>query len=177
MAQPLTIARPYARAAFDLAAATGTQDEWARQLAFAAEVAATPAVTALYGDPRVSATALASLFVRAEAPRESAFAHFIAVLVDNHRLRELPEIAALFEQLKRAAEHVLQVRVKSAVPMDDAEAARLKDALQRRFHSDIELERSVDPAILGGAIIDAGETVIDGSLKSRLAKLETALTN
>ncbi|TAN05660.1 MAG: F0F1 ATP synthase subunit delta [Rhodanobacteraceae bacterium] len=177
MAQPLTIARPYARAAFDIAAATHTQGEWAAQLAFAAEVAADPAVIALYGDPRVAPDALASLFVRADAPRESAFANFIDILTANHRLRELPEIAALFEQLKRDAEHVLKVRVKSAVPMDDAEAARLREALQRRFHSDIELERSVDPSILGGAIIDAGETVIDGSLKSRLARLEAALTN
>ncbi len=175
--QPLTIARPYARAAFEIASADGTQSAWAEKLAFAAEVAARPEVIGLFGDPRVPPQTLASLFLRAGEPTDSTFARFLGVLADNGRLRELPEIAALFEQMKREAEHVLKVRVRSAVPLDDAEAARLAEALKRRFHSDIQLERSVDPSVLGGAVIDAGETVIDGSLKSRLAKLETALTN
>lgn len=180
MTQPLTIARPYARAAFEIAAASGAQNEWVEKLAFAAQVAVEPRVAALFGDPRVPAQALTSLFVRETEPAEpadSVFGRFLAVLADNHRLRELPEIAALFEQMKRDAEHVLKVRVRSAVPMDDGEAARLVEALKRRFKSDIELERSVDPAMLGGAVIDAGETVIDGSLKTRLAKLGTALTH
>ncbi|HEX7370515.1 MAG TPA: F0F1 ATP synthase subunit delta [Rhodanobacteraceae bacterium] len=175
MAQPLTIARPYARAAFEIASASGTQNEWAEKLAFAAEVAAEPRIVALFGDPRIVPAAMASLFMRAGEPRESTFEHFVALLADNRRLRELPEIAALFEQLKRDAERVLRVRVTSAVPMDDAEVARLVEVLKRRFSRDIELERNVDPSVLGGAIIDAGETVIDGSLRSRLAKLESAL--
>ena len=177
MTQPLTIARPYARAAYEIATAHGAESEWAEKLAFAAEVAAEPQVTALFGDPRLSPRALASLFVRGGEPADSEFARFLGVLADNGRLRELPEIAALFEQMKRDAEHVLRVRVRSAVPLDDADAARLVEALKRRFNSDIELERSVDPSVMGGAVIDAGETVIDGSLRSRLAKLETALTS
>ena len=177
MTQPLTIARPYARAAYEVATAHGVQNEWAEKLAFAAEVADDPQVIALFGDPRLSPQTLASLFVRGSEPAESEFARFLGVLADNRLLRELPEIAALFEQMKRDADHVLKVRVRSAVPLDDAEATRMVEALKRRFNSDIELERSVDPSVLGGAVIDAGETVIDGSLKSRLAKLETALTN
>ena len=177
MTQPLTIARPYARAAFEMASADGTQNAWAEQLAFAAEVAAEPQVIALFGDPRLDASSLSSLFVRQGEPSDSTFARFLGVLADNGRLRELPEIAALFEQMKRAAQHVLKVHVRSAVPLDDGEAARMVEALKRRFNSDIQLERSIDPSVLGGAVIDAGETVIDGSLKSRLAKLETALTN
>lgn len=177
MTQPLTIARPYARAAFEIAAASGTQNAWAEKLAFAAEVAAQPQVVALFGDPRLSPQALASLFMRSGEVTDSEFARFLGALADNGRLRELPEIAALFEQMKRDAEHVLKVHVRSAVPLDDGEAARLVEALKRRFNSDIELERSVDPSVMGGAVIDAGETVIDGSLKSRLAKLEAALTS
>ena len=177
MTQPLTIARPYARAAFEIAAASGTPNAWAEKLAFAAEVAAQPQVVALFGDPRLSPQALASLFMRSGEATDSEFARFLGALADNGRLRELPEIAALFEQMKRDAEHVLKVHVRSAVPLDDGEAARLVEALKRRFNSDIELERSVDPLVMGGAVIDAGETVIDGSLKSRLAKLETALTS
>lgn len=177
MTQPLTIARPYARAAYEIASAHGVQNAWAEKLAFAAEVAAESQVIALFGDPRLPPQALTTLFLRESEAADSEFACFLGVLADNRRLRELPEIAALFEQMKRDAEHVLKVRVRSAVPLDDAEAGRLVEALKRRFKSDIQLERSVDPSVLGGAVIDAGETVIDGSLKSRLAKLETALTN
>ena len=138
MTQPLTIARPYARAAFEIAAASGTQNAWAEKLAFAAEVAAQPQVVALFGDPRLSPQALASLFVRGGDGAESEFARFLGVLADNGRLRELPEIAALFEQMKREAEHVLRVRVRSAVPLDEGEAARLVEALKRRFPQEAE---------------------------------------
>lgn len=176
MTQPLTIARPYARAAFEYAKAHATEAEWAARLAFAAEASVDPRVTALFGDPRIEPRTLASLFQREDEPADSAFTHFLGLLADNRRLRELPEIAALFEQMKRQAEHVLKVRVRSAVPLDDAQAERLADALKRRYRSEIELVRTLDPNVLGGAVIDVGETVIDGSLRSRLAKLETALT-
>ena len=175
MAQPLTIARPYARAAFDYAKAHAAEDEWAGKLAFAAEASVDPRVAALFGDPRIEPRTLASLFHREGEPAGSAFAHFLELLADNRRLRELPEIAALFEQMKRQAEHVLKVQVRSAVPLDDGQAAQLVEALKRRYRSDIELVRMLDPSVLGGAVIDIGETVIDGSLKSRLAQLETAL--
>ncbi|MGH8113455.1 MAG: F0F1 ATP synthase subunit delta, partial [Rhodanobacteraceae bacterium] len=69
------------------------------------------------------------------------------------------------------------VRVRSDIPLDDAQAQRLIEALKRRYRSDIELERTLDATMLGGAVIDVGETVIDGSLKTRLAQLETALTH
>jgi F-type H+-transporting ATPase subunit delta len=176
MAQPLTIARPYARAAFEYAKAQGAENEWAGKLAFAAEASVEPRVAALFGDPRVEPRALAALFRREGEAADSAFARFLELLADNRRLRELPEIAALFEQMKREAEHVLKVRVRSAVPLDDAQAGQLVEALKRRYRSDIELVRTIDPGVLGGAVIDVGETVIDGSLRSRLAKLETALT-
>ncbi|MGH8215880.1 MAG: F0F1 ATP synthase subunit delta [Rhodanobacteraceae bacterium] len=176
MTQPLTIARPYARAAFEYAKTHAAETEWTGDLAFAAEASVEPRVKALFGDPRIEPRALASVFRREGEPADSAFAHFLELLADNRRLRELPEIAALFEQMKRDAEHVLKVRVRSAVPLDDTQAERLVEALKRRYRSDIELERTLDATVLGGAVIDVGETVIDGSLKSRLAQLETALT-
>jgi F-type H+-transporting ATPase subunit delta len=176
MTQPLTIARPYARAAFEHAKEQACEAEWSQKLAFAAEVSADPRIEALFGDPRVEPRDLASLFRRTGEPADSAFARFLELLADNGRLRELPEVAALFEQMKRKAEHVLKVRVKSAVPLDDDQARRLVEALKRRYQSDIQLERTVDPSILGGAMIDVGETVIDGSLRTRIVKLESALT-
>ena len=177
MSQPLTLARPYARAAFELASSGRSLGEWAKKLAFAAQAAAEPQVRALFGNPRVGPAELASLFLPDGEPADSQFADFIKLLADNHRLHVLPEITALFEQRKREAEKILQVRVRTATPIDANETAKLKDALKRRFGRDIELEQSVDPTVLGGAVIDAGDVVIDGSVRGRLHQLEAALTH
>lgn len=173
--EPITLARPYARAAFELAQERHALGEWAGKLAFAAQVAAEPQVMALLGDPRLAAQNQASLFLPQNEPADSPFAHFIGVLAENGRLRALPEIAALFEQYKREAERVLKVRVRSAAPIDAEEVARLREALKRRFKREIDMEQALDPSILGGAVIDAGEMVIDGSARGRLTRLEAAL--
>ena len=177
MSQPLTLARPYARAAFELASSAGALGDWAGKLAFAAQAAADPQVRALFGNPRVGPSELASLFLRDGEPVDSPFAGFVKLLADNHRLEALPEIAALFEQRKREAEKILQVRVRTAAPIDAGETEKLKNALKRRFGRDIELEQTVDPTVLGGAVIDAGDVVIDGSVRGRLHQLEAALTH
>jgi len=178
MSQPLTLARPYARAAFELASSSGsTLGDWARKLAFAAQAAADPQVRALFGNPRVTPPELASLFLPEGEPTNSTFAEFVNLLADNQRLHVLPEITALFEQRKREAEKILQVRVRTAAPIDAGETAKLTDALKRRFGRDIELEQTVDPTVLGGAVIDAGDVVIDGSVRGRLHQLEAALAH
>jgi F-type H+-transporting ATPase subunit delta len=175
MSNALTFARPYARAAFELARANGDLGAWAGKLAFAAQVAADPRVTALLGDPRVGRERLVQMVSPEGEPSHSPFAGFLDVVATNGRLAVLPEIGALFEELKNEAERVLKVGVRSATPLGEAETARLKEALKRRFGRDIEMEQSVDPAILGGAVIDAGDVVIDGSVSGRLARLQQAL--
>jgi F-type H+-transporting ATPase subunit delta len=176
MSSALTLARPYARAAFELARSHAALAEWAGKLAFAAQVASDPRATALFGDPRMSKSDLASLFLQEGESADSPFNHFVQLLADNGRLPVLPEIGALFEELKLESERVLKVRVRSAAPIEDAEVAKLKEALKRRFGRDIEVSQSVDASLIGGAIIDAGEVVIDGSVSGRLSRLEQALT-
>ncbi len=177
MSNALTLARPYARAAFELARSQNALGSWADKLGFAAQVAADPRVTSLFGDPRVAESDLVALLLPEREPADSSFAVFVQVLADNGRLTVLPEIGALFEGLKQEAERVLKVNVRSATPIDAAEAAKLKDALKRRFGRDIELEQTIDASVLGGAVIDAGDVVIDGSVRGRLARLEQALTH
>jgi len=177
MSNALTFARPYARAAFELARANDALGTWAGKLAFAAQVAADPRVAALFGDPRVAQSDLAALVMPEGEASDSPFAAFVRLLAENRRLPVLPEIAALFEGLKQEAERVLKVNVRSATPIDAAEAGRLKDALKRRFGRDIEIEQSIDAGVLGGAVIDAGDVVIDGSVRGRLARLEQALVS
>lgn len=177
MSNALSIARPYARAAFELARSANALGTWAEKLAFAAQVAADPRVASLFGDPRVAENDLVALALPEGEPADSTFATFIRVLAENARLSVLPEIGALYEGLKQEAESVLKVSVRSATPLDEAETAKLKQALKRRFGRDIDMQQSIDASVIGGAVIDAGDVVIDGSVRGRLARLEQALTH
>jgi F-type H+-transporting ATPase subunit delta len=106
---------------------------------------------------------------------DERFGAFLGVLGANRRLPLLAEITALFRQLKQAAEQRLLVRVIAAQPLSEDQAGRMSEALARRFKCAIELETEIDPQVLGGAVIYAGDQVIDGSLRGRLNKLSTAL--
>ncbi|MDE1958032.1 MAG: F0F1 ATP synthase subunit delta [Xanthomonadaceae bacterium] len=175
MAQALTLARPYARAAFATARAAGQIAEWSRGFAFATAAAADPQVVVLSGDPRVGAGELAELHRAPDAPADGAFARFLRVLADARRLDLMVEVAALYEELKLEADATLKVTVTSAMALDAAEQEQLRAALQRRFSRAIEMTIRQDPALLGGVIVDAGDEVIDGSARGRLERLTGAL--
>jgi F-type H+-transporting ATPase subunit delta len=173
MSQALTLARPYARAAHAIARDANAAAQWSDALAFAARVAADPRVQALLGHPhlgRADAVALLS-----PEPASDAFGNFLALLADNRRLPLLPEIAGLFEELRADAERIVKAKVTSATALQAAELDGIKAALKRRFGREVELQTAVDESLIGGAVIDAGDVVIDGSLRSKLARLQTAL--
>jgi F-type H+-transporting ATPase subunit delta len=175
--EALTLARPYARAAFEVARDAGALADWSGWLAVAASVADDARIAALRNDPRVEHEQLIALHLPQGCDADSAFGRFIAELVHYRRLALLPEIAALYDALKREAESVLKVKVTSAMSLDAAQTEQLKTALKRRFKRDIVIDAAVDPALLGGVVIDTGETVIDGSARGRLAQLAAALTH
>ena len=177
MAGSTTLARPYARAAFELAAGANALAEWATKLGFAAAIASDRQAAAVIGNPNVRVDDLRALFLPQGESADSDFAGFIGTLAENRRLALLPEIAELYGALKRERERVLRVNVRTAVALEPAQAETLKAALKRRFGRDIELTGSIDPSIIGGAVIDAGDIVIDGSVRGRLARLETALVH
>lgn len=172
-----TLARPYARAAFDLAGETKALGEWSGKLDFAGAVAASPQVRTLIGNPKLAPDALVGLFLPQGEKTDSAFARFVATLAENGRLALLPEIAHGFAALKRETEGVLKVRVRAAIPVDGAQADALSAALQRRFGRRVELDSVVDESVIGGAVIDAGDIVIDGSVRGRLDRLAQTLTH
>src|SRR5262249_49911582 len=128
------------------------------------------------GDPRVSNALLTALLLPPGETSQTAYCQFVALLVENRRAGLLPDVAALFEELKRESERVLKVTVRSAVPFANGQAEAVKAALKKRFGRDIERDQRVDPNVIGGAVIDAGDMVIDGSVRGRLARLESALT-
>ncbi|SFR93998.1 F-type H+-transporting ATPase subunit delta [Dyella sp. OK004] len=176
MAQAITLARPYARAAFELAQASGALAAWSQALAFAAVVAKDPRVAGLGNDPRVLTSQLVALHLPQGMGSDTPFAKFLGELAEHRRMALLPEVADLFETYKRESESQLLVKVTSAMALDAAQAEQLKTSLKRRFKREIELETQVDASLLGGVVIDTGSEVIDGSVRGRLARLSSALT-
>ena len=176
MSSSTTLARPYARAAFEAAERSNALGDWQAKLAFAAAVARHDSVGALIGNPRVANADLQRLFLPQGEALDSPFGAFVGALAHNRRLELLPEIAALYDELKRERERVLRVTVRAAIPVEGEQAEALKQALKRRFAREIELSSVVDDSVIGGAVIDAGEVVIDASVRGRLERLQQALS-
>lgn len=172
-----TLARPYARAAFELASAQRTLDAWSTQLAAAAAVATDPRVLALGNSPKVGALELARLHRPEGVADDAPLARFLAALAENRRLPLLPQVASQFEALRRAAERSVKVRLRFAEQPDAEHVERLLAALRQRLDREVEAEVTVTPEILGGAIIDVDGEVIDGSVRGQLRQLEAALTH
>lgn len=177
MSEALTLARPYARAAFEVARGQQALDAWSSALGFAANVAEDASVTAMRNDPRVEQSVLVGMHLPTDAPADGEFAHLLGQMAEHDRLGLLPQVAELFDAFKRDAEAVLKVTVTSAQALDAAEIDKLKAALKHRYQRDIELDTAVDADLIGGAIIDAGGEVIDGSARGRLTQLASTLAH
>jgi F-type H+-transporting ATPase subunit delta len=178
VAERATIARPYAKAAFQYARDANAFAGWSQALRTAGEIVADPRIAALTKSPSLTSADLATLIVDVAGARfDAGMQNFVRVLTENHRLRLLPEIAALYESLRSAVENTVDVDVVSAVPLDAAQSDKLERALGKRLKRLVRMQTSVDPGLLGGAVVRAGDLVIDGSLKGRLERLATELTS
>lgn len=175
MSQALTLARPYARAAFAVARDAGALAAWSQALGFAARVAVDPQASALLGNPRLTREDVVGLLSPEAA--DAAFANLLGLLFDNGRLSLLPEVAGLFDALRREAEQVVKATVTSASALSETELDTIKAGLRRRFGREVEVDTAVDASLIGGALIDAGDLVIDGTLKGKLGRLQAALSN
>jgi F-type H+-transporting ATPase subunit delta len=178
MAERATIARPYAKAAFEYARGANDFAAWSQALARLAEIVADPRVAALTKSPQWSAADVASLIIDVGgASLNPGMQNFVRVLAENHRLLLLPEIAAHYEEFRSAVENTVDVEVVSAVKLDAAQSDKLSAALTKRLKRNVRMKNSVDATLLGGAVLRAGDLVIDGSLKGRLERLATELTS
>jgi F-type H+-transporting ATPase subunit delta len=173
MTQALTLARPYARAAFAIAKDEGAFAPWSNALAFAARVAADPGAASSLMHPQLSQDDAVALLAIDGAG--DSFTRFLGVLAENRRLQQLPEIAGLYEELRAEAERVVKATVTSATELPPGELDTIRAALRRRFGREVELDTAIDASLIGGAVIDAGDVVIDGSLKGKLSRLQAAL--
>jgi F-type H+-transporting ATPase subunit delta len=178
MAEKMTVARPYARAVFEIARDEKALPGWSELLQRGSGAIADERVQGLIGNPAITREELANLFI--EICGDSAGQHgtnFLKVLAENGRLAWLPEIAAEFERLRAEAENVVDVQVTSAVPLDAAQRESYAVSLKKRLGRDVRLHCDTDAKLLGGAIIRAGDLVIDGSLFGRLERLAGAVTH
>ena len=175
MSQALTLARPYARAAFAAASDSGKTAAWSQALDFASQVAGRPEAQVVLGHPLLSTSDAVGLLIMDGA--DEGFTRFLGTLAENRRLPLLPEIAGLFEQLRAEADKVVKAKVTTATPASESELAAIREALKRRFGREVVIESFVDESLIGGAVIDVGDVVIDGSLKGKLHSLQNAITN
>jgi F-type H+-transporting ATPase subunit delta len=178
MSNVTTLARPYAKAAFELAEADDATGSWNDMLGLASTLVSEESLANLLQSPEVTnSQVLEILASTAGEALNSRFRDFLSVLAENKRLPLLPEITSLYQRLREEADKLLRVKVVSAYALDESQATRLKDALARRFDREILLESEVDSSVIGGAVVYAGGQVIDGSLKDRLTKLSNSLSN
>jgi F-type H+-transporting ATPase subunit delta len=176
MAEPVTVARPYAEAAFDFAREQNALPVWEEMLRLASKVSSDPQVRAALDNPKLSAGDKESLFLSICGNALNAQGrNFIRVLVSAERIALLPEIHSLFESLKDDAEGTARAQIVSAFPLTGEELAPLTAALEKRFGKTIEATVSVDPDLIGGARITVGDTVIDASVQSELQAMANHL--
>ncbi len=178
MAEKSTIARPYAQAIFDQAVASKQLPKWSENLALASLVAQDEGMRSVIGNPRLSDAQLIDLFVGVCGDNfDDAAKNLVKLLVENGRLSVLPEIASLYEEYRAEAEKTVKAEVVSAYPVTSAQQNSIKKALKARLGREVELVCTTDNSLVGGAIIRAGDMVIDGSVTAQLAKLSHALTH
>lgn len=173
-----TIARPYAKAVFATAVQHNTVAAWSDLLQNVAAIVRYPAVTALLENPRISVTERLKWLLDICAPfLHEGGQNLFKLLATRHRLILLPEIAELFAMYRTEQEKTIKVRVISVAQLDNALQQHLTKALQARLQRDVVLEFQLDSSLLGGLIIQAGDLVIDGSIRGKLTRLGTALMN
>jgi len=176
MAEKSTIARPYAQAAFELAQEKGDLKSWSEMLELCAMIVSDEQVSRLIGNPELSKDSLVELILNVAGDRlDTVGANFIRVLAANGRLNVLPEIAALYEQHRAEAERYIDAEVISAFPMSDAQQQALVEGLKKRLGREVRLTASTDESLIGGAVVRAGDLVIDGSVTGHLNKLAQTL--
>jgi F-type H+-transporting ATPase subunit delta len=177
MAESLTIARPYAEAAFKLARESAALPQWSDALERLSAVVRTDAARELIGNPRLSDAQVAALVADVAGSLAPEQRNFVTVLAGNERLTVLPEIAAIYEQLRNAHEGVLDARIGSAYPLSEQQVADVVATLEARYGRKVKATVSVEPDLIGGISIRIGDEVLDASVRGKLAQLADALMN
>lgn len=181
MAEASTIARPYAQAVFDLAnEAKGTKklSEWSTQLGTISSIVNDDQIRGLITNPSIESTQVVELIISiAKDNLDQEGKNLVKVLAENGRLMVISEIASIFDDLKDEAEKTIQAEVVTAFKLKDDQKASLQAALKKRLGCEVEITSRVDKNLIGGAIIRAGDMIIDGSVTAQLDRLTSELSH
>ena len=178
MAELATIARPYAEALFRVAE-SGDVAAWSALVQELAQVARLPELASVASSPKVGRAQVADLLLAAvKSPQKDSpqAKNFVQMLVDNHRLALLPEIAVQFDELKNAREGAADALIVSAFPLEGTALTDLVASLERKFKRKLKPVVEVDDSLIGGVRVTVGDEVLDSSVRARLASMQTALT-
>lgn len=176
MAELATMARPYAKAVFELARSESRYAEWSAVLGGVAQAVRDPQVAAWIGHPAIGRGQLSDALIAALGNRlGTEGANLLRVLGEYNRLRLAPEIAAQYEQLRADAERRIDVEITTAVAVDGAQQKQLADAIAKRLDRAVEVRWNTDETLIAGALIRAGDLVIDGSVEGELSRLRQQL--
>ncbi len=184
MADNNTVARPYAQAIFEVAQDAGALADWSESLSIAGELLADRGLVVYLGNPEFNDKQrlefLTGLFEKAGSKLLSGSdkkgTNFLKLLLENGRVAVLPEISGHFETLKADVENSVEAVVTSAAALSDAQAEEIARSLKERLGRDVRVTTEIDENLIGGAVIRAGDVVIDGSIRARLEGLANSLT-
>ena len=176
MSEYQTIARPYAQAVFELAQASGDFSKWSEALTWASAIAADDQVQELAQNPRIDKGSLVQLFEQVAGDKLFDQAkNFLRVTIQNGRLYAIPNIASQFETMRAEAEGTIEAELISAAAVSAKQQTKLSQSLSKRLGREVTLRVIEDANLIGGAILRAGDMVIDASVKGRLQKLAASL--
>lgn len=178
MAETQTLARPYAQAVFELAEQGNALPRWSDALAALAAIVANEDVAAVMGNPEVDDSQLVDAIIGiASDDLNTDATHLVRLLAENSRLSLVPAIAEQFEARRAAAENRIDVNVTSAMPLSAEQQDALVKSLEKRLARSVQLSYEQDESVVGGAVIRAGDLVIDGSLRAQLERMRQSLTH
>ena len=176
MAELLTLARPYAKAAFAFASEQGATDNWSNALQVLSAAVQDEAFSAYLNRPELTPAEQVSIFAKVLGENQTqAVSNFLMLLADNARLALLPEIEAEYELLKSQNNNTVDVVIESAFPMTSVQEQLLTHALEKKFNAAVNVSVEVNPALIAGVVIRAGDQVIDDSALNKLEKMRTRL--
>ena len=176
MAEIATLARPYAKAVFELAIESDNFDEWSNNLSFLTKIIENPTISAAIDNPELGKNILTNLLLDVSEEHLSEEAKgLLKILVDNQRLKAIPQIALQYEQLKAEHQGYIKVDIVSAYALNQPQEQEIKVSLNKRLGKSVDVNVIVDKSLLGGFLIRAGDEVIDVSVKGRLEQLASEL--
>ncbi len=178
MSEQMSLARPYAKAIFELARDAGEYKQWSDQLELLALIAQDSSMVELISNPEVAAQQLADLIIDVTGDQlDEQGRNLVNLLAHNDRIMAVADINQQFLVLRDEAEQVIEAQLITASEVNDAQKKKIETALSGRLGKQIKLEATVDESLIGGAVVRAGDWVVDGSVKAQLQDLVGAISS